>query len=128
MGSDHITRIGVGPLEFALEYRRFAREQGWTIHVYGPRQGRREEILRFDCFDVNPHFHLGWSYLDRMFVPIPDTDDPLAWALDEMRAHLPQMLLESDAPELAALLDMTAVNAALDELRRQAKAQDKSAA
>ncbi|HXZ67044.1 MAG TPA: hypothetical protein VEH07_00485, partial [Alphaproteobacteria bacterium] len=98
-------RATAGPLEFVLEYRRFAHEQGWTIHLYGPRRGKREEILRFDCFDVNPHFHLGWSYLDRMFVPIPDTDDPLSWALEELRTHLPELLRESDAHELVFTLD-----------------------
>ena len=105
-----------GPLEFALEYRSFAHERGWAIHVYGTRQGRCEEILRFDCFDVNPHFHLGWSYLDRMFVPIPDTDDPLAWALNEMRTHLPELLRESDAAELAETLDKGTVAGALDQI------------
>jgi hypothetical protein len=122
----NIFTASAGPLEFALEYRRFARERGWTIHVYGLRQGRREEILRFDCFNVNPHFHLGWSYLDRMFVPIPDTDDPLSWSLNEMRTHLSELLRESDAPDLVTVIDMETVNAALDELC--VRAETKSAA
>ena len=119
--------VSAGALEFALEYRRFAREQGWTIHVYGPRNGKREEILRFDCFDVNPHFHLGWSYLDRMFVPIPDTDDPLAWALNEMRTHLPELLRESDVVELVEQIDMVAINSALSKLQTRIEEQTKAA-
>ena len=128
MERKHIINARTGQLEFVAEYRRFAREQGWTIHVHGPRQGKREEILRFDCFDVNPHFHLGWSYLDRMFVPIPDTDDPLSWALEELRTHLPELLRESDAYELVVTLDMPLTGAALDQLRDHVIAHNRSAA
>jgi hypothetical protein len=128
MNTHEDIKVSAGPVEFALEYRAFDRVQGWTIHVYGPRQGKREEVLRFDCFDHNPHFHLGWSHLDRMFVPIPDTDDPLDWAFEEMRTHLPEMLCESGVPELAAELDMAAINSSLDVLRAQVDAQTKTAA
>lgn len=52
----------VGPYRLAMVYRHVTGDQGPTIHVFGPVEGQDREILRFDCFDNAPHFHLGISY------------------------------------------------------------------
>ena len=46
--------IHAGALSFAIEYRFVGKEQGPSVHVFGPRNGIDEEILRFDCFDKVP--------------------------------------------------------------------------
>ena len=73
--------IHAGTLSFAIEYRFVGKEQGPSVHVFGPRNGIDEEILRFDCFDKVPHYHYGFSYIDQPMVPIDRTalGDPLEW-------------------------------------------------
>lgn len=102
----------VGPYTFALTHRDVGGDRGPTLHIFGPVNGRREEILRFDCFAKQPHYHLGWSYIDAPFIAIDDTQ-PLAWALDALTQDFSGFVLrakadlaERDAPqaELAAAL------------------------
>lgn len=88
--------VRLGRFEFYPVWRETPKASGVTIHVFGPRSGAREEVLRFDCFDLPAHYHLGWSYLDRPFIVIHALD-PLEWALDELGTNMGALLLAADA-------------------------------
>jgi hypothetical protein len=69
--------IAIGRFRIRLVYRRNDIDEGLTVHVFGPAGGRDEEMLRFDCFRAQPHYHLAWSYREAPFVPIAQPDSLL---------------------------------------------------
>ena len=92
--------LEVGRFRFRLAYRRVGEDRGLAIHVFGPRGGTDEEVLRFDCFEVEPHYHLGWSYRDAPFIPISATD-PYAWALEQIATRVNELLEQADAETMS---------------------------
>lgn len=94
---------------------------GLSVHVIDSASGH--EYLRFDCFDDDPHYHYihptgpgeepqnRWVRFDaaangRMVV----------WVRGCLRTRLQEMLVDADAPELAARVDQVAVAAAVDAI------------
>src|SRR5436305_12427499 len=59
------TYITAGALRFGIEYRRLQNDQGICIHVFAGPDDRQDEVLRFDCFEREPHYHYAWSKIDR---------------------------------------------------------------
>ena len=51
--------IGDGNIKFGLEYRDLLNDQGVCLHALGDVDGEEVELLRFDCFDHEPHYHYG---------------------------------------------------------------------
>ena len=70
--------VEAGPVRFGIENR----EPGIAIHVMGDVGGEEKELLTFDCFDSDPHYHYGPRaknqrlYLDTAAIP-----DSLQWAM-----------------------------------------------
>jgi hypothetical protein len=99
-------------------------DRGVSLHVVGAIDGAPREVLRFDCFAEDPHYHyVDWRakanevlHLD----PVAD-GDPLAWALARLATRLPQMLARAGAADLAARVDADAVAAALPKIRAAAE-------
>lgn len=99
-------------------------DRGVSLHVVGDVDGVPREVLRFDCFVEDPHYHyVSWRekanevlHLD----PVAD-GDPLDWALERLRSRLPEMLARAGVPDLAAALDVRAVLRALPEITRAAQ-------
>ena len=89
-------RQSLGSYELALVYRYITNDKGPTVHLFGPVSGEICEIIRFDCFENEPHFHLGISYLDKPIVNI-ESSEPLSWVLNELEEHLPNYLERSNA-------------------------------
>ena len=84
----------VGAYQLALIYRYITNDKGPTVHIFGPVAEENCEIIRFDCFEREPHYHLGISYLDEPVVTIK-ASDPLSWVLEELEEHLPEYLKRS---------------------------------
>jgi hypothetical protein len=99
-------------------------DRGVSLHVTGVVDGVRREVLRFDCFVEDPHYHyVSWRAKSNEVLhldPVAD-GDPLAWALERLRTRLPQMLARAGAPELAASLDVGAIEAALPRVAAAAQ-------
>ena len=103
----------VGPYTFGLVSRRVGDDGGHTIHVMGPVKGQEEEVLRFDCFEKQPHYHVGFSHRDGPIVPIDDAS-PFEWSVGKIRSSFSQLLeaagadgeyQEEWASDLDAVLD-----------------------
>jgi len=76
---------------------------GASLHVLGTED--RLEHLRFDCFDLEPHYHYIRHARAHNVVVAIDTHaegDPVSWALGCVRQRLPEMLEFAGVPELAA--------------------------
>ena len=90
---------------------------GLSIHVFGTDDQR--EYLRFDCFRGQPHYHYllpDESYQVVVPLDIVANGDPFEWALNTIRARLPEMLAAAGAPELAVRIDKAAIAGALSGL------------
>ena len=98
-------------------------DRGVSLHVVGDVDGVRREVLRFDCFVEDPHYHyVSWRAKANEVLhvdPVAD-GDPLAWALERLRTRLPQMLARAGAPELAAAVDAAVIAAALPRVAEAA--------
>jgi hypothetical protein len=93
---------------------------GASVHVCGADDGL--EYLRFDCFELEPHYH----YIDphegsQVMVRIDElaVGDPERFALDCLATRLPGMLRFTGATELAAAVEAShdQVLGALDDVR-----------
>ena len=96
---------------------------GVSLHVHGLADGESLEYLRFDCFQEEPHYHyVGWRAKTNHVLHIdPVADgDPLAWALERLRTRLPQMLTHAGAEDIAAAVDLAAIEAIMPKVTEAA--------
>lgn len=101
----------LGRFVFLTEYRDVGNDKGLTIRVLGPSgSSQQKEILRFDCFERKPHYHVGFSE-----PPVPiAAPDPFRWTVEKLRQDFGQLLLNAGALPLNAdeedtLVDVLAV-------------------
>lgn len=140
--AEHTVRIPAGAVTFGVEYRHLdeemilafygpesrakfgdrrpagmaavVEEDGLSVHVFETATGH--EVLRFDCFDDAPHFHL----LDvprsanRVFNHDPAQGRLLDWALARMRDDLASLVAAAGSAHAAEALDDEVVAPALD--------------
>jgi len=107
-----MNEYSLGRFNFKLAYRDLGSDRGLAIHVFGPTDNEIEEVLRFDCFENDPHYHLAWSYRDDPFIRI-DSKQPFAWSIEVMRNGINQLLSkataqpmnESELDQLGGVLD-----------------------
>jgi hypothetical protein len=142
----HTSWFEAGPIRIGVEYRRLTDavaaaaqleaasgaergqtlgldDRGVALHVCAQQDGEWREFLRFDCFAEDPHYHyVSWRARANEMIhldPVAD-GDPLVWALERIRARLPQMLERAGAAELAARIDLAALEAALPRVTQAA--------
>jgi hypothetical protein len=98
-------------------------DRGVSLHVFAEQDGEQRELLRFDCFVEDPHYHyISWRARTNDMVhvdPIAD-GDALAWAIERIRTRLPQMLERAGAPEVARRIDAAALEEALPRVTEAA--------
>ncbi len=111
--------LAIGGLTFRIEYRLQGADRGPAIRVFGDVKGERKQLLRFDCFEGDPHFHYdptGWNLkfsLDELTM-----GDPLEFSLTQIGRHVATMIEKAKFPEAAAQVDQAAVTSQVDEIRR----------
>ncbi|MFQ6029194.1 MAG: hypothetical protein ACE5Q6_17080 [Dehalococcoidia bacterium] len=115
--------IQAGAVTFGLMYRTNvgeANDEGICIHVYGNDiAGPDKELLRFDCFKMNPHYHYRNATVQqnvRLELDYTAEGDPLAWTLDKIRNRLPIMLMRCQADDIARNVDQREVNAVFPKI------------
>jgi cystathionine beta-lyase len=110
-----MSAFALGPLRMSVEHRNLGGDGGPTLRI----RAVERELLRFDCFEKNAHFHLDPSGGDAI-TPLATHRDPIDWCLDELRRDLLGYLKRahyelSPAPEIEAL--ETALARVEDEMR-----------
>jgi hypothetical protein len=119
MGQD----LKAGAIRFDVEYRNAGSDRGPALRVFGDVDGRPVQLLRFDCFENDPHYHYDPDgknlvlKLNRETVP-----DLIAWTLGELRANLKTMVRAAGYETAAAQVDRAAVAAALPQLEEAMRA------
>jgi hypothetical protein len=116
------TRIEAGAVTFALQYRTLMPDQGVCIQVVGDVSGEEKELLRFDCFDQNPHYHYApREKNERQNLDKTTAGNPVGWALKQLRTRLPEMLEHAGYEEVANRLDSNLVASKLDQVEQAAR-------
>lgn len=95
-----INDADVGRFQLRIAHRYVGDDKGVAITIFGPAgSGRqRRQLLRFDCFEKAPHYHVA-VYRDNIITPI-DAPDPFAWAADKIRRDINDMLTQAAAPAM----------------------------
>jgi hypothetical protein len=100
-------------------------DTGVSIHVCATDDGY--EYVRFDCFDDEPHYHYIHRTAEGSVVnQVIDFDtvaggDMLTWALERIRTRLSDMLTAAGGAAVAALVDQSVIEAALQDVRGAAE-------
>jgi hypothetical protein len=110
--------IEAGNIRFGLELRRVGNDGGMAIHVLSDVAGQEIELLAFDCFRVNPHYHYGpRNRNERIFIDTTLVPDALSWVLGLFkRGKLAAMIRRAGYPTIAAELDDELIAATLPEV------------
>ena len=97
-------------------------EDGLALHVFDSHSG--DEVLRFDCFEKAPHWHMLAPTISRNVVIEHDaaSHGPLLdWALRALASDLAGLLRAAGARVLADRLDPERVAAALTSVGQTAR-------
>jgi predicted DNA-binding ribbon-helix-helix protein len=99
---------------FEVEYRNTRTDRGPSLQVLGDVDGKRVQLLRFDCFEHEPHFHYDPDGKNnRIFLNTTRVSDPIAWSMDYMRGNFTSLLRIAGYSGLADRLNEEALAATL---------------
>ena len=101
-----------GGLRFAVSFRG----PGATLRVSGRVDGQWEEVLRFDDFIEQPHYHVPASG-DAIMVDREAVGAPLDFYVAQLRDHLGELLTDAGYESVAADVDLRAVSEDAERIR-----------
>jgi predicted DNA-binding ribbon-helix-helix protein len=106
-------------LRFAVEYRNTRTDRGPSLQILGDVDGKEVQLLRFDCFEEEPHFHYDPNGKNnRIFLNKARASDPIAWTIDYLRGNFTSLVRIAGYGQLADRLDEAALTAALPGLEK----------
>jgi len=119
-----------GNIRFGLEMRRLKNgDGGLALHVLGDVGGSKgkayveeTELLAFDCFWNNAHYHYGPRNKNhRINWDLTVIDDPLSWTFEQLeKGRLGAMIERAGYPGIAADLDAEKIASVLPGLKKRA--------
>ena len=107
----------IGGVELHVDQRNFGSDGGPSVRVYGEADGENIQLLRFDCFRKDPHYHYDPSgkndqrHLDKESVP-----DSVAWTIEQLGQNLVEMIHTAGYSSVADKVDQAAVAQVLPEV------------
>ena len=107
----------VGGVELHVNQRSLGADGGPSVRVYGEAEGENIQLLRFDCFRKDPHYHYDPSgkndqrHLDKASVP-----DSVAWTIEQLGENLVKMIQTAGYDGVANRVDQAAVAQVLPEV------------
>jgi len=114
------SNVTAGPITFVVEHRAVVQDGveagGPTVRVLGGADDH--EYLRFDMFNVNPHYHYEPPATKERILMIDTVaeGDAVSWGLARLRNRLAPMLIEADGQTLVDALDEQTLARAIDEV------------
>jgi len=106
-------------LRFSVEYRNTRTDRGPSLQVLGDVDGKSVQLLRFDCFENEPHFHYDpEGKNNRIFLNMARVSDPIAWSMDYLQGNFTSRVRIAGYGRLADRLDETALTAALPGIEK----------
>ena len=106
--------IGVGELRFNVRYTRARTgDHGPSLRIYGDVEGKPVQLLRFDCFENQPHFHYDpEGKNNQLRMDKTKVSDPIAWSMDYLRGNVASLVRIAGYSALADQVDEAALIAA----------------
>ncbi len=120
MAGGHGSTVAAGPITFVVEHRTVVQDGveagGPTVRVLGGDDDH--EYLRFDMFNVSPHYHYEPPDAEQRILMLDTVaeGDAVSWAIARLRDRLAPMLIEAGGPGLADALDEPTVARAVDDV------------
>ena len=106
--------IGVGGLRFNVRYSKTANDRGPSLQVFGDVDGKEVQLLRFDCFEEEPHFHYDPDGKNnRIFLNKARVSDPIAWTIEYLQGNVASLVRIAGYGRLADSLNEERLDAAL---------------
>jgi hypothetical protein len=106
-------------LRFTVEYRNTQTDRGPSLKILGEVDGKPVQLLRFDCFEQEPHFHYDpQGKNNRIFLNKARVSDPIAWTMDYLRGNVASLVRIAGYGGIADRLDETALTAALPRIEK----------
>jgi hypothetical protein len=109
--------LALGGLEFEVLRRDVGEDGGTSIEIFGEVAGQRTQVLRFDCFRLDPHYHMPPAAPGQLAIDPAKVGDPLEWALACARDRVPEMLRSAGYPDLADKVDAGALRSGAARVR-----------
>ena len=101
----------------SVRRRDVGEDGGFSIELLGPEEGARQELLRFDVFRNDPHYHVPASNPKQINMTAQSPEESLGFVLDCFAKRLPELLREASFPELAAQVDPNGMGAVAERVR-----------
>jgi len=110
--------LEIGGLTFRIEYRTQGQDRGPAIRVFGDVDGTPRQVLRFDCFEDDPHYHYDPTGRNLKFSLDELTMGcPLEFSLTQIARHVVTMVEKAEFPETASRIDQSQIAGRIDEIR-----------
>ena len=107
----------VGGVELRVDHRSFGDDGGPAVRVLAETDGQAIQLLRFDCFRKDPHYHYDPAGKDdKRDLNKDEVPDPIAWTVERLRNDLPEMIRTAGYPDVASRVDQGAVADVLAEV------------
>jgi hypothetical protein len=117
--------ISAGGLDFFVENRMTTTDGGPSLQVLTQIKSDTVQLLRFDMFDKQPHYHYEPNGKNLRYDLDPLTvEDGIGWAVGLVRAKLPQLLAKAGYEQLLTPADAAAAVAALPQVEASWRAQE----
>jgi hypothetical protein len=128
MAESAVREIEAGAVRFLVDYCRFGGDRGPSVRVYGDVEGRAVQLLRFDCFAKDPHYHYDPEGQDdhRKLHP-QEVPDPVAWTLAQLAGNLASMIRTAGYDPVADRVDADAVGDAIPQVEAAIQAVTRAA-
>jgi len=112
--------IGVSGLRFNVRYANVRTgDRGPSLRIYGDVEGKPVQLLRFDCFENQPHFHYDPDGKNNQLrMDKTKVSDPIAWSMDYLRGNFTSLVRIAGYSALAEQLDEGALTAALPTIEK----------
>ena len=113
-------KVTAGPITFVVEHRAVVQDGveagGPTVRVVGGEDAH--EYLRFDMFNVGPHYHYEPPGEQERILMVDTVaeGDAVEWGIARLRGRLGPMLGAAGGQELADALDDRTLARALDDV------------
>lgn len=110
--------LEIGGVTFRVEYRNFGGDNGPAIRVLGDVDGETKQLLRFDCFEDDPHYHYDPTganvkhHLDELTMGCP-----VDFSLTQIASKTQAMVEKAGFADAAARIDQPQIESRVDEIR-----------
>lgn len=89
----------LGRFKVDISYRRFSGDRGLSLTVRGPVSNEYRDLLRFDCFDKSPHYHVE-VYGKNEITAIKESDSA-NWSLTTLKDQFEELVNQAGADPMS---------------------------